>query len=57
MKNSINIDIPALDNFEIKINNMLHQLNWTKSELVDLFLTLIPNFEHLELKKDLDEKM
>lgn len=57
MKNSINIDIPALDNFEIKIKNMLHQLNWTKSELVDLFLTLIPNFEHLELKKDLDEKM
>jgi FlaA1/EpsC-like NDP-sugar epimerase len=46
-----------LDFFESEIEQMLNRGNWNKNDLVGLFKTLLPNFEHLETEKNLDQKM
>lgn len=57
MKNVIDISISDLEKFEKKVLKMINELSWTKEEIIRLFLDLIPNFEHLELDKNLDQKM
>ena len=57
MKNVIDISISDLEKFEKKVLKMINELSWTKEEIIELFLDLIPNFEHLELDKNLDQKM
>jgi hypothetical protein len=46
-----------LDFFESEIGKMRNRGNWKKNDLVSLFKTLLPNFEHLETEKNLDQKM
>lgn len=46
-----------LTHFTQSIKNMKFKKEWTKSQLVDLFNYLIPNFGHKEVGKYLDSKM
>ncbi|GAK97013.1 UDP-N-acetylglucosamine 4,6-dehydratase [Nonlabens tegetincola] len=43
--------------FEEKINEMKSNREWKKSEIVDLFKQILPNFSHEEKGKFLDSKM
>lgn len=43
--------------FETKISQMKVAREWTKEQIVDLFLTMIPDFGHKETGKYLDSKM
>ncbi|SEA62266.1 Polysaccharide biosynthesis protein [Arachidicoccus rhizosphaerae] len=57
IKNELNIDEGKLLSFETTIHRMKSQGRWEKSEIVDLFNEMIPNFNHLETGKYLDSKM
>jgi FlaA1/EpsC-like NDP-sugar epimerase len=57
IKNNLDFDEDKLNYFNDTINNLLEKEEWTKKELVDLFNYMIPNFNHLETGKYLDQKM
>lgn len=57
IKNELELEEGKLISFEDKINRMRHLRNWNKSEIVDLFNEMIPNFGHKETGKYLDGKM
>lgn len=40
-----------------KIKSLRNQGSWSKQELVDIVQTCVPELEHVETKKNLDEKM
>ena len=46
-----------LDDFFRKMNSLFTKPDYTKSEVVDLLKEFIPNFEHEEKGKNLDQKM
>ncbi len=46
-----------LDDFEKTIKDYRKQGIWTKEQIVELFLKMIPDFQHKETGKYLDEKM
>jgi FlaA1/EpsC-like NDP-sugar epimerase len=46
-----------LDYFEEKINDFKEKKTWSKEDLLNLFLKMIPNFGHKETGKYLDSKM
>jgi FlaA1/EpsC-like NDP-sugar epimerase len=46
-----------LNNFSDKINMLKLNLSWTKKELLEEFIKLIPDFQHKETGKYLDSKM
>lgn len=57
IKNELNIENDKLELFENKISAMRDNGSWEKSEIVDLFNAMIPNFDHKETGKYLDAKM
>ncbi len=57
IKNKAQFDEEKLNHFENQINSMKVNKKWSKSQLVDLFFKLIPNFGHEEKGKYLDSKM
>jgi len=57
IKNEAIYDQSLLDMFEATINEIKNQRRWTKTELVDLFHKMIPDFGHKETGKYLDGKM
>jgi len=57
VKNILNHNDINLNNFSDKINALKLNLSWTKKELVDEFIKLIPDFQHKETGKYLDSKM
>jgi FlaA1/EpsC-like NDP-sugar epimerase len=57
IKNEAIYDQSSLELFEATIKEMKDQRRWTKSELVDLFHKMIPDFGHKETGKYLDGKM
>jgi len=57
IKNEPLFDNEKLDYFMYRINKMRERGNWDKKELVDLFNFMIPNFNHIEKGKYLDDKM
>ena len=57
IKTSVIAEESKLLNFENRIAEMRSNLSWTKIELIELFQSMIPNFEHLEKGKYLDSKM
>lgn len=57
IKNELNIEKDKLELFENKISGMRNKGSWEKSEIVDLFNAMIPNFDHKETGKYLDAKM
>ena len=46
-----------LDNFLKVINELRSQKVWEKEPIVDLFNKMIPDFDHKETDKYLDERM
>ncbi len=57
IKNIQEFDNHKLSKFLNRIQEMRDELHWTKSEIVELFLELLPEFEHEEKGKYLDSKM
>jgi len=57
VKNQLNYDASSLELFERKISSFKSSMTWSKSEIVELFNTMIPDFGHKETGKYLDSKM
>ncbi|HPP10811.1 MAG TPA: UDP-N-acetylglucosamine 4,6-dehydratase [Defluviitoga tunisiensis] len=56
IKSQLNIDINRLDYFAKKIDELL-KYGWQKTDLVQLFNYMLPNFAHKETGKYLDQRM
>lgn len=57
IKNDLKIEANKIKKFEDSIQEMRTKGQWKKSAIVDLFNKIIPNFNHKETGKYLDEKM
>ncbi|MFZ2447558.1 MAG: UDP-N-acetylglucosamine 4,6-dehydratase [Syntrophobacteraceae bacterium] len=57
IKNNPEFDSGKLDKFENSIRTLRHDQHWTKGDLVGLFETILPHFQHKETGKYLDQKM
>lgn len=57
IKNQADYDQPKLSYFELSIDAMKSRCEWNKTDLVDLFHNMIPDFGHKETGKYLDSKM
>jgi len=57
IKNVPNFDVIKLDFFMNSIEKLYRKASWTKSDILDLFFEIIPDFEHKETGKYLDQKM
>lgn len=57
IKNDLSVELEKLTLFENQISNMRKNGSWEKTEIVDLFNQMIPNFNHKETGKYLDSKM
>ena len=57
IKNEPLYDEKLLDNFELGIKKLKNSDIWSKQEILNLFLSLIPDFEHKETGKYLDQRM
>lgn len=57
VKNNYDFDGSAIAAFESHIAECLASKSWNKNEMVNQFLKLVPNFEHEEKNKNLDNKM
>jgi FlaA1/EpsC-like NDP-sugar epimerase len=57
IKNDAEFDSTMLDDFEASIMSMRNGGTWTKEALVELFKKMIPEFQHKETGKYLDQKM
>lgn len=57
IKNDLNPDEELLAFFESEIKRLQDRGSWTKREIVDLFVRMVPTFEHEEKGKYLDSKM
>ena len=57
VKSSLSYEDENLDHFLQKISQMMAEQKWEKSEIVDLFHQMIPDFNHKATGKYLDAKM
>ena len=57
IKNELDFDNEKLTDFENTIQRIQENKNWNKTEIVDLFHKMIPDFGHKETGKYLDSKM
>src|SRR5690606_38313585 len=57
IKNPYSPNHEALDYFTSTIDNLKASGEWTKRDIVNLFLHMIPDFDHKETGKYLDSKM
>ena len=57
IKNKLDYNKDHLDMFEAKVSSMKAKKEWSKNQLLDLFFTMIPDFDHHEKGKYLDSKM
>jgi FlaA1/EpsC-like NDP-sugar epimerase len=57
IKNGPLLDGHDLDAFSAKIGRIRSSGSWTKMELVDLFRQVLPEFHHVELHRNLDDRM
>ena len=55
--NPLSFDEQLLDNFSDKITRLRDHGAWSKSELIELYKTLLPEFNHKETGKYLDQRM
>lgn len=51
------VDVAKLDRFQSGINNLKSRKAWSKDDIVELFMGMIPDFGHKEVGKYLDSKM
>ncbi len=57
VKNQLGYDDKLLDDFLDRIKFFQNSLSWTKEDIMTLFYTLLPDFDHKETGKYLDAKM
>jgi FlaA1/EpsC-like NDP-sugar epimerase len=57
IRNEPNFNDSKLDHFMISVENLIKKGNWKKNEILELFFNLIPEFEHKETGKYLDQRM
>ena len=57
IKNSVTQNEDVLNHFADKIQKMRMNMNYSRQDLIELFNMTIPNFNHKETGKFLDEKM
>ncbi len=57
IKNKLDYNQELLAMFEAKVSSMKAKKEWSKNQLLDLFFTMIPDFDHHEKGKYLDSKM
>lgn len=57
VKSELNAAGEQLDLFLKKVNEMRHKNHWEKEEIVTLFQSLLPEFNHIETLRSLDQKM
>lgn len=57
VKNSYVASESTLKYFLSQTENMKKKENWTRNDLINLFKEVLPNFDHREKEKFLDEKM
>ena len=57
IKNSLAYDSDALDEFSSGIELLSNRGSWEKSDLLELFHKVLPEFNHLETGKYLDQRM
>lgn len=57
VKNQLGYNDKLLDDFLNTISSLQSSLNWTKEDIMKLFYTLLPAFEHKDTGKYLDAKM
>ncbi len=57
IKNELDFDAEKLKSFEIKMQEYLDNLSWSKEEILEEFYKLLPDFRHKETGKYLDGKM
>lgn len=57
IKNEADFDEEKLNNFEKTIRTLKSNLAWTKEDIIQEFLNMIPDFAHKETGKYLDGKM
>ena len=57
VKSELNAAGEQLDLFLEKVNEMREKNHWGKEEIVTLFQSLLPEFNHIETLRSLDQKM
>ena len=57
IKNEAVFDDQLLNEFENTVTDLKSSLNWDKKDLLKCFSKLIPNFQHKEFNKNLEDKM
>jgi hypothetical protein len=57
IKNEPDYDEARLTHFESSIRQLRAQGTWSRTDLIDLFNTMIPEFNHKETGKFLDGRM
>jgi FlaA1/EpsC-like NDP-sugar epimerase len=57
IRNQLVFNAAALDRFNDGAVELRNSLNWTKTDIVKLFSEMLPDFDHLETGKYLDERM
>ena len=57
VKSELNAVEDQLDFFLQKVNEMRDRNQWDKEEIVTLFQSLLPEFNHIETMRSLDQKM
>lgn len=57
IKNTANFDSVRLDYFMSNVQELYKEGSWTKPDLLNLFFEMIPDFEHKETGKYLDQRM
>jgi FlaA1/EpsC-like NDP-sugar epimerase len=57
VKSELNAATEKLDLFLQKVNQMRDKNHWDKKEIVTLFQSLLPEFNHIETMRSLDQKM
>lgn len=57
IKNELYVEREKIESFSKRIEEMRASRKWTKEEIVDVFLSMIPDFGHKETGKYLDAKM
>ena len=57
IKNKSCFNNKRLDFFESQIKSFQSTMNWNKKQIIDLFVYMIPKFQHKETGKYLDSKM
>lgn len=57
IKSELGFSQAGLDSFLSQLNTLRNKGEWTKADILALFVDLIPDFQHLETGKHLDAKM